>query len=319
MPVNLAERKFFELLEARFLAHPQKPFAEQTVEDLRANDALFLEFAGPLASGVSFKDDTIAVRDGHRIRIRILESSQVTHPSPVLFFYPGNGYVTRIFESNAIAASRIAKFSGIKVVVVDFRLTPEYPLPTSIEDAYDVTKFVIEHAAHYGIDPTQVFLSGISSGAHCAAVVSQMIRNNNDPIPILNQILINGLYDLTAKPSSHREFENEERMLTPEVTDLLARIWREGGMDPTKLDTPLYSPIRETHFKGLPPTTIVVGEYDGIRSQSEAYYQRLLDAEHPVKKIVLSGQTHNTMLLREAMHEGEDPAKVVSDIVRNQL
>ncbi|MCX7120079.1 MAG: alpha/beta hydrolase fold domain-containing protein [Legionellales bacterium] len=73
---------------------------------------------------------------------------------------------------------------------------------------------------------------------------------------------------------------------------------------------PECSPYWESDLSGLPPTTIMVAEYDGGQSQSEGYAQRLIDAGNQVEKIILLGQTHATIMLRKACSDGDDPAVV---------
>ena len=72
----------------------------------------------------------------------------------------------------------------------------------------------------------------------------------------------------------------------------------------------------EKDLSGLPPTTIMVAEYDGGRSQSEGYAQKLIQAGNHVTKIILPGQTHGTMLYRKALSDGEDPASVAAKQIR---
>jgi len=76
-----------------------------------------------------------------------------------------------------------------------------------------------------------------------------------------------------------------------------------------------YSPYFVMDYPHVPSTTIVVGEHDGIRSDSEVYFEKLKQAHVKVQKIVVPGQTHNTFLMRKALTGGVDPAVVIGDIV----
>ncbi len=116
---------------------------------------VFHKFAGQ-AANVSTENRSIRARDGYEVPIRIY-NSDLTEKSPVLIIFPGCGYILPLFEGNAIACSRIAKYSGIKVIVVDYRLAPENPLPTPIYDAYDVTKYIATHGLEFNIDVAEVF------------------------------------------------------------------------------------------------------------------------------------------------------------------
>ena len=106
MPVNPSELKFFAELEKQAAANPTKPFSEQTLAEFRAGTGLFLEFAGEPAN-VKYEDTFVPARDGYLIPIRIY-NSDISELKPVLIMYPGCAFIVDLFESNAIACSRIA-------------------------------------------------------------------------------------------------------------------------------------------------------------------------------------------------------------------
>ena len=69
MPVHQAEINFFNQLAEEQKGKPVKPLAEQTIEDLRSSEGLFLQYAGDPAP-ISFKNDFVQARDGYQIPIQ---------------------------------------------------------------------------------------------------------------------------------------------------------------------------------------------------------------------------------------------------------
>ncbi|KAK6429854.1 hypothetical protein LTR95_013995 [Oleoguttula sp. CCFEE 5521] len=57
------------------------------------------------------------------------------------------------------------------VVSVDYRLAPEHPFPTAVEDGVDAVIWVHRHAHELGIDVDKIALSGFSSGGNMAFTV----------------------------------------------------------------------------------------------------------------------------------------------------
>ncbi len=312
MTVNVTEQKFFAELEIAAKANPPKPLSEQTLAEFREGANGFLDYAGASAN-ISVFNTTIAARDGYQIPIRIY-NNDLPAKSAVLIMFPGCGYIVDLFESNAIAASRIAKFAGIKVIMVNFRLAPENPLPTSIYDGFDVTKYVAIHANDFNIDPDKIFVGGLSSGGHCAAAVTNLARKDPE-LKIFHQILLNSCFDLTRSNHEYDSYEKEDKMLNQET---VAYIFKTYGLQPEDYTKPIFSPFYDD-LSDLPSTTIMVGEYDGIRNDSEAYYKKLKAAGNQVEKIILQGQTHNTIILRGVISDGEDPAAVVSKVIQKKL
>ena len=76
---------------------------------------------------------------------------------------------------------------------------------------------------------------------------------------------------------------------------------------------PELSPLYEEDLKGLPPTSIHVAECDGLRGDAEAYANRLKASGCDVDLSVYKGQTHNFMIARGALGEGEDPAEKIGE------
>ena len=211
--------------------------------------------------------------------------------------------------------SRIAAYADVKVIVPNLRLAPEFPLPKPIDDAYDVFKYIALHPEKFNIDPNKTMIGGFSSGAHAAACVSNLVKN--DPkLKILHQILLNGCYDLTCSTHDYDEYEKQEGMLTREVYHYIVSFW---GIPTNEFSNPRFSPYHEKEFSHLPVTTILVGEYDGLRNDSEVYYSKLKQHGVNVEKIILPGQTHNTAALRKVMTDGEDPAKTIADIIKRYI
>ncbi len=54
----------------------------------------------------------------------------------------------------------IARSSGCVVVLIDFRLAPEYKFPTPVNDCYSALSWVATHANRLGIDPRRIAVGG---------------------------------------------------------------------------------------------------------------------------------------------------------------
>lgn len=282
-----------------------------TIQALRSAAVSSLEYAGEPAA-ILTQDVFVTARDGHQLKIRIFNPT--IGISPVLFFYPGCGYVTDSFALNSIACSRIANFAGIKVILMSHRLAPEFPLPIPMYDGYDVAKFLTEQAEQFQIDKKQIFIGGVSSGAHCALVIANLAAQEQS-IPIAQQVLLNGLYDMTQSQHGYDEFEKVD-ILTPRSAANF--IIQQYQLKPEQMLEPLFSPLFST-LAHLPPTTILVAEYDGVRNDSEALYKKLLRAGNPVEKIILPGQTHDGIFIRGLVSDVVDPAKVIAEVIKKNI
>lgn len=309
MPLSPDEKHLLELRRKELSKQALQPSEKRSINELRKNNHLFFNLAGNPAD-LKYSNEVIKARDDFPIHFRIY-NSDLPPESPTLIFYPGGSYIIDLFESNAIACSRIAKHSNSKVIIINHRLAPEYPLPTSIYDAYDITKYIIKNRSKFNIQSSNIMIGGFSSGAHCAVAVTNFLHKIDD-IKITHQILLNGLYDLTQ---SHHEFDQYSKKDEIFNRDLLFHVFKLYGLNESEYKNPLYSPIFEKNCKEMPPTTIIVSEYDGLRNDSEAYYQHLKSAGVTVEKILLPGQTHTSFLMQGFLTSKPDPAKTIADVI----
>ncbi|KAF2226433.1 Alpha/Beta hydrolase protein [Elsinoe ampelina] len=88
--------------------------------------------------------------------------------------YHGGGFTLGTSTDDARFIQHAINALGCVVVSVDYRLAPEHPFPTAVDDGADAVLWVAEHADELGIDPFSLTLSGFSSGGNL--VLSVPIR-----------------------------------------------------------------------------------------------------------------------------------------------
>jgi acetyl esterase/lipase len=86
------------------------------------------------------------------------------------------GYTTEASRtSNSINTTTEAgneRGLGAIYISIEYRLSPEYPHPTPVDDCIDSTLYIIKHAKEFGIDKDKVFLSGFSAGGSLAVTTA---------------------------------------------------------------------------------------------------------------------------------------------------
>lgn len=309
MPINKSDRNFFESVARNTEGQSKQSGSDiNTIRDsMRA-----LEPYVDTSFNIDSQDINITCKDGHLLRLRYYQSSNNTEP--LVIFFPGNGFIYDLFEANHSIVSKIVTKVRCHAVMVDYRLAPEYPYPNALEDALEAVHYIIEHADKFKADKNKIILMGYSSGANLAAVITNMMRNNSQ-ISIYHQFLISGAYDYTNSLHEYDEYGMQDKLLSPEEAQFSFNSYCNEG----QRKDPHCSPYWEKDLSGLPPTTIMVAEYDGGRSQSEGYAKKLISAGNKVTKIILPGQTHSTILFRKALSDGIDPAFVIADNIKKIL
>ncbi|KAK3118004.1 hypothetical protein LTR53_000040 [Teratosphaeriaceae sp. CCFEE 6253] len=90
---------------------------------------------------------------------------------PVVINFHGGGFTLGTATDDARWCGTVVEELNAVVISVDYRLAPEHPFPTAVEDGADAVLWVHEHADELGIDREKIALSGFSSGANMAFTV----------------------------------------------------------------------------------------------------------------------------------------------------
>jgi len=80
--------------------------------------------------------------------------------------FHGGGFTLGKATDDARWCDTVVKQVGAVVVSVGYRLAPEYPFPTAVEDGVDAIVYLVQHADEFGIDTERIAVSGFSSGAN---------------------------------------------------------------------------------------------------------------------------------------------------------
>ncbi len=226
---------------------------------------------------VQIEERSAQLSDGTVVPLRVYRPRGTgDRDLPVVLNFHGGGWVSGDARQSEWWCSKVAAGAGIAVVSVDYRLAPEHPFPTPVEDCYAATAWVVDHAEELQVDASRIAVMGDSAGGNLAAAVSLIARDRGGP-PIAAQVLIYPCVELVRGFPS--EVENAHGpVLTKAAMDLYSRYYRDGS-DGTH---PYASPLRAEHAN-LPRALIQTAQHDPLRDQGVAYAAALRAAGVPVR------------------------------------
>jgi len=213
------------------------------------------------------------------IRTRIYWPVAEPDSLPVVVFYHGGGWVIGDLDSHDAMARAVAVGVGAVVVAVDYRLAPEHPFPAGVDDAFAALRWVGEHAAELGGDPTRIAVAGDSAGGNLSAVVSQLARDGGGP-PVKFQLLWYPVTTMDRALPSMAENADAPVLTVADIDAFLALYVGDGKPDELPAT---YAPARAASFAGLPPAYIATAGYDPLRDDGVAYAELLRAAGVPVE------------------------------------
>ena len=270
---------------------------------------LAAKFAPPKTAappGVSVSDDVVA-----GVPVRVYRPRPEPNNSPVIVYIHSGGWIIGNLDGADRTCLELASSSGLSVVSVDYRLSPEAQYPLPLDDCISVLKWIYEEGAHVGFDPQRICVAGESSGGNLAA--ASCIRAQQLAIPVAFQLLVCPVIDSAMDSDSWSQLG---AVLWPPSSQLSWMWDLYAGTTDTRANDPLVNLSRLTGALRLPPTLILTAEYDPLRDEAEQYGRRLADQGIPTEVRRIPGQIHGFFGLLEAVDSSRvalhDAAKTVA-------
>jgi len=223
------------------------------------------------------------------VAVRVYQPAERVGQLPALLWIHGGGYVVGSVEGNEHYVKQLVKSVGCLAVSVEYRLAPENPFPSALEDCYDALKWLAAQAAALGVDPRRLAIGGASAGGGLAAGLALLARDRAE-VPVAFQLLIYPMLDdcnLTQASDTV-----PDSLLWRRKSNLIAWQAYLGGRAGAANVSPYAAAFRATDLAGLPPTYLPVGELDLFLEENIAYATRLLRAGVPTELHVYPGAYH---------------------------
>lgn len=208
-------------------------------------------------------------------------------PFPVLVYFHGGGWVIANIGTYDASCRALTNAANCIVVSVAYRQAPEHKFPAAAEDAYAATQWVIANAAKLKGDPMRVAVGGESAGGNLAAVTCLMARDRQGKMPV-HQMLIYPVTNYAFDTPSYQENANA----SPLNKAGMQWFWRQYLNSESDGSNPYASPLRAENLRGLPPATVITADIDPLRSEGQAYAQRLKEAGTAVKATNYTNVSH---------------------------
>ncbi|WP_232629537.1 alpha/beta hydrolase [Methylobacterium sp. Leaf118] len=207
-------------------------------------------------------------------------------PVPAIVFAHGGGWCLGSLDAYDTPCRSLAKATGCVVFSVDYRLAPEHPFPVPLDDVYAALRWVADHAAMLAIDEERLVVAGDSAGGNLAAAAALIARDRAGP-KIAHQLHFYPALDIDLDTPSYREFA-EGYYLTREVM----RFCWETYVGRLTENVSVYAAPGRADVAALPSATVLICEFDPLRTEAESYVQKLKQSGIPVKIVLLEGLIH---------------------------
>ena len=239
--------------------------------------------------------------------------------APILIYYHGGAYVTGKAQDYAYVGCVISRHLRVRVLVAQYPLAPEFPMPAAVEVSANLFQRVQQR-----IPDAKVFLGGESAGGGMALLVMQRAIQVNSALPTGALLLspwastdfesigpsleANNGRDPMANMPGVRFVTRAATGWQPEGSEQYNRLTKTGAM------SPLFG-----NLTGLPPMFISAGEADVLVSCQRALRDKALLAGVDAQYSERQGMGHVYQIFIGVYKEATEEFDLIREFVHKLL
>jgi acetyl esterase len=231
-----------------------------------------------LAAGLGLPPPAVATEDrsiagpGGPLPLRIYHPD-VSGTLPALFYVHGGGFVIGDLETHDAVCRTLCHEVGAVVVAVDYRLAPEHPFPSAVEDVVCALQWLSTHARELRADPSRIAVAGDSAGAQLAATACLHTASTITPRALG---LIYPVAQHHSEPSASMAENGEGKFLTLGVMQWFVDSYLNGRSE--LIRHPDFALLSAPTLATLPATWVATMGHDPLRDEGHALAQRIEQA-----------------------------------------
>lgn len=236
------------------------------------------------------QDHLVEARDGHRVPVRVYRRPGTPEGAPGYLFIHGGGFIDGGVAHCDHVCRELADRSGFVVVGLSYRLAPDHPFPTGLEDCQDVFTWMAKERPG-GLDPERLAVGGESAGGNFTTALALWARDSNGP-RIAHHAPVYPLTDFTLSHVDWSEGARGNPGVTPDITEQVRWKYLPDG----DFDNPMASVLFADHA-GLPPALVVTCGHDILRNEGVALAEAYVAAGVETRHLHVADQPHGYLLM----------------------
>lgn len=198
----------------------------------------------------------------------------------VLLYLHGGGFVLGMTHLHLQMMAYMAQKMGIRVLMVDYRVAPDYPFPASLDDCVTAYRWLLKQ----GIPAQHIEIAGDSAGGNLTITTLMKLRDSGDPLPAAAACL-SPVIDMTNREAAFKDVYDQ--ILHPRA----AKIYNQSYVANNDPQNPLISPAFG-NWRNLPPLLVHAGDAEILRGDAVRIEQLAKEAGVDVRLEIYPGMWH---------------------------
>ena len=192
---------------------------------------------------------------------------------PLFVNIHGSGFTLGNADMDDPYMMDIANKANVKILSIDYSLSPEAVFPKALNECFGVVKYPKEHAAEFGIDPDNIALGGHSAGGNISAAICLM-ESEMHILGLKALILDYPPLDIYTDPYLKPQ---PKGAISPGIARIFDACYcnsKDGRKNP--LVSPAFATVDQV--KAFPPTLVITARQDSLCEETEKFKDKLVEA-----------------------------------------
>lgn len=224
----------------------------------------------------------------------------------VILYLHGGGYSVCSWKTHKSLISYICKKAGMKSLAINYRMAPEFPFPTAVEDTVKVVKKLI---ADHGNE--NVILGGDSAGGGLCFATLLALKQEGSPLPS-KVFAFSPWLDLSVPLFSGEGHLNGDPMLDPEAVNVWAKRYLNGKDPKHPWASPIYGDL-----SGLPPFLIHIGEREMLLDESVSFASEAREKGVKANIRIFPDMVHVFQLMHSILPEAKESISEIAKFLNS--
>lgn len=200
----------------------------------------------------------------------------------IIFYAHGGGFVSGSTKACRAYCSMLAKYSGCRVVTIDYALAPEKPYPYALNDCCAAYK-----ALRSRFPEAKFCVQGESAGGNLTVALT--VRAINEGFAVPECIIPHSPVCDMTESLDRSYYELHDDTVSPDNFGMVMKSLYCPHHDESN---PEISPIYFEHFDKFPPTFITVDDSETLRADADTLYRKLEETGVTVTMVRMKNSFH---------------------------
>lgn len=228
----------------------------------------------------------------------------------VLLCAHGGGYVVGSMYSHRKMFGHIAKATGVRALIVNYKRSPENPHPGPVNDMVAAYQWLLKSEK---VKPEHIVFTGDSAGGALALTAIAAAKEKGLPLPVASMSM-SPWAGMDTSGTTYDTNKDKDALVSRETTTALASLFI-GECDPKHpLANPLY-----TDYSGFPPIYIQVGGDESLLDDSRRIADSAKAAGCEVRIDIFPEMQHVFQALAGNAPEADDAVQRMAEWARPKI